>query len=54
MEFIKFDVDKCTLCGLCAEKCPFGALTIEGGGDRCGRQLPHVRTLCPPLSGARH
>ena len=39
MEFIKFDVDKCTLCGLCAEKCPFGALTIEGGGivvgDNC-------------------
>ena len=36
MEFIKFDVDKCTLCGLCAEKCPFGALVIEGGGITVG------------------
>ena len=32
MEFLKFDVQKCTLCGKCIEKCPFGALTIEGSG----------------------
>ena len=32
MEFLKFDAQKCTLCGLCVEKCPFGALTIEGNG----------------------
>ncbi len=32
MEFMKFDADKCNLCGVCAEKCPFGALTIEGKG----------------------
>ena len=32
MEFLKFDVDKCVLCGVCVEKCPFGALTIEGKG----------------------
>ena len=32
MEFLKFDAQKCTLCGKCIEKCPFGALTIEGSG----------------------
>ena len=32
MEFMKFDADKCSLCGICVEKCPFGALTIEGAG----------------------
>lgn len=32
MEFMKFDIDKCSLCGSCVEKCPFGALTIEGKG----------------------
>ena len=30
MEFLKFDINKCVLCGVCVEKCPFGALTIEG------------------------
>ena len=32
MEFMKFDADKCSLCGICVEKSPFGALTIEGAG----------------------
>lgn len=32
MEFLKFDSKKCTLCGLCVGKCPFGALAIEGSG----------------------
>ena len=32
MEFLKFDADKCVLCGICVEKCPFGALAIEGKG----------------------
>ena len=32
MEFLKFDINKCVLCGVCVEKCPFGALTIEGNG----------------------
>ncbi len=32
MELLKFDVQKCTLCGVCIEKCPFGALAIEGSG----------------------
>lgn len=32
MDLLKFDVQKCTLCGLCVEKCPFEALTIEGSG----------------------
>ena len=39
MELLKFDIKKCTLCGLCIEKCPFGALNIEGSGivvsDKC-------------------
>lgn len=36
MEFLKFDVKKCVLCGLCVEKCPFGALAIEGEGISVG------------------
>lgn len=32
MEFLKFNSKKCILCGQCVEKCPFGALTIEGDG----------------------
>lgn len=32
MEFLKFDVQKCSLCGECVEKCPFGALTMEENG----------------------
>ncbi len=29
MDFLKFDSDKCSLCGICVKKCPFGALSIE-------------------------
>lgn len=36
MDFLKFDAEKCTLCGLCVEQCPFGALTIEGSGISVG------------------
>ena len=32
MEFMKFDAQKCSLCGTCVEKCPFGALSIESAG----------------------
>ncbi len=32
MDFLKFDSDKCSLCSQCVEKCPFGALSIEGSG----------------------
>ncbi len=32
MSFLKFDMDKCTLCGLCVKSCPFRALSIEAGG----------------------
>lgn len=32
MDFLKFDSHRCTLCSRCVEKCPFGALTIEGSG----------------------
>lgn len=29
MELLKLDIEKCTLCGICVEKCPFGALSRE-------------------------
>ncbi|MDD3220506.1 MAG: electron transfer flavoprotein subunit alpha [Lachnospiraceae bacterium] len=32
MEIMKFDAQKCSLCGICVEKCPFGALVIEEKG----------------------
>lgn len=32
MDFLKFNAQKCSLCGICVEKCPFGALTIEDNG----------------------
>ena len=32
MDFLQFDFQKCTLCGICVQKCPFGSLTIEGKG----------------------
>lgn len=32
MDFLKFNTQKCSLCGLCVNKCPFGALTIERHG----------------------
>lgn len=39
MELLKFDAKKCSLCGKCVEKCPFGALSMEEDGivvqDNC-------------------
>lgn len=32
MELLKFNAKKCTLCGICVDKCPFGSLAIEGSG----------------------
>ena len=32
MDLLKFDPQKCSLCGKCIEKCPFGALTMEDKG----------------------
>ena len=32
MELIKFDAKRCSLCGKCVEKCPFGALSFEDNG----------------------
>lgn len=36
MEFLRFDADKCSLCGVCVEKCPFGALKMERHGIKVG------------------
>ncbi len=50
MEFLKFDINKRVLCGVCVEKCPFGALSFEDNGivvgdtcrmcGMCVRQCP--------------
>lgn len=32
MAFLKFDAQKCSLCRLCAKKCPFGAISIGRDG----------------------
>lgn len=32
MDFLRFDAEKCTLCGTCVDVCPFGALRIEKQG----------------------
>lgn len=31
MELLRIDPQACTLCGLCAEKCPFGSLILQDG-----------------------
>ena len=36
MDFLKFDREKCSLCGKCVNQCPFGSLTIEGSGIAVG------------------
>lgn len=50
MSFLKFDKEKCTLCGSCIEKCPFHALSMEPDGIRveesCRMCKVCVRT-CP-------
>lgn len=45
MELLKFDAKKCSLCGICVEKCPFGALTMEADGIVVG-QTCRVCGLC--------
>lgn len=32
MDFLKFDAEKCILCGKCVDQCPFGALQIDNNG----------------------
>lgn len=54
MEFMKFDADKCSLCGICVEKCPFGALTIEGAGIVVSESCRMCGSLCEKLSGEGH
>ena len=50
MDFIKFDAQKCTLCGKCMATCPFGAIQIsENGvvvGDNCSMCKLCIRN-CP-------
>lgn len=36
MEFLRFDADKCSLCGICVDKCPFGSLSMERHGIKVG------------------
>ena len=36
MSFLKFNTEKCTLCGVCIEQCPFGVLHMDGGRVECG------------------
>ena len=50
MEFLKFDMSRCDLCGQCIEKCPFGALQMEKNGitatEKCRMCSVCVKT-CP-------
>ena len=32
MQFLKFDSELCTLCGVCTDKCPFGAISMGEKG----------------------
>lgn len=36
MDLLTFNPVRCNLCGLCIQKCPFGALTMESDGIRVG------------------
>ena len=42
MEFLKFDMSRCDLCGQCMEKCPFGALQMEKDGITVNNMAPGV------------
>lgn len=50
MKLLEFYEDKCTLCGLCIDKCPFQALTMEKSGitvsEKC-RMCGICVKLCP-------
>ena len=50
MNFLKFDAQKCSLCEICVNRCPFGALTIERNGivvgDTC-RMCGSCIRVCP-------
>ncbi|MBP3925931.1 MAG: 4Fe-4S binding protein, partial [Clostridium sp.] len=36
MDFLSFNAERCSLCGICVEKCPFGALRMEKNGIKVG------------------
>lgn len=50
MALLKFDASKCTLCGVCINKCPFSALSMEAKGidvnEKCRMCGVCVKT-CP-------
>lgn len=50
MALLKFDAGKCNLCGICINKCPFGALSMEAEGidvnEKCKMCGVCVKT-CP-------
>lgn len=37
MDLLTFDPGRCNLCGLCIQKCPFSALSMESDGIRVGQ-----------------
>ncbi|MFC2171726.1 ATP-binding protein [Acidobacteriota bacterium] len=45
----ELDKDKCSLCEMCARKCPTGALTLNPAGDI--EQLLFTARLCDSCSG---
>ena len=50
MDFLSFNAERCSLCGVCVEKCPFGALRMEKSGIKVGdncRMCGLCVRLCP-------
>jgi len=45
--------DNCTKCGVCIDKCPVSAITIEGGKDnaKCAEHLRHIMNEYHPYYG---